>query len=69
MLYDKCRLVKFLSNQNIQFIFDIFELFYQIIKNMEECQLKKIQQLTVDNILEEEKLMKKKTNSEKIIIK
>ena len=60
MLYDKFRLVKFLSNETINFVFDIFELFYKVIKSMEENQKAKIQKLVADNLLEEEKLKQDK---------
>lgn len=65
MLYDKFRLVKFLSNETINFVFDIFELFYKVIKSIEESQKTKIQKLVADNLLEEERLKQEKENFKK----
>ena len=69
MLYDKFRLVKFLSNETINFVFDIFELFYKVIKSMEESHKSKIQKLIADNLLEEEKLKQDKENIKKKMTK
>ena len=58
MLSDKYLLVKFLSGQIIDYVFLIYELFFKIIKNIEEKQNKKIQDIIKDNLLIEDKLKK-----------
>ena len=68
MLSDKYLLVKFLSGQIIDHVFQIYELFYIIIKNNEERNLKKIQDIICDNILDEDKLIKTNKNLSKEII-
>ncbi len=68
MLSDKYLLVKFLSGQIIDHVFQIYELFYIIIKNNEERNLKKIQDIICDNLLDEDKLIKTNKNLSKEII-
>ena len=58
MLSDKYLLVKFLSGQIIDYVFLIYELFFKIIKNIEENQNKKIQDIIKDNLLIEDELKK-----------
>ena len=58
MLSDKYLLVKFLSGQIIEYVFLIYELFFKIIKNIEENQNKKIQDIIKDNLLIEDELKK-----------
>ena len=71
MLSDKYLLVKFLSGQIIDYVFLIYELFYNIIKNKEEIQCKKIQDIISNNLLEEDNLKKinKSLSSEIIDLK
>lgn len=58
MLSDKYLLVKFLSGQIIEYVFLIYELFFKIIKNIEENQNKNIQDIIKDNLLIEDELKK-----------
>ena len=71
MLSDKYLLVKFLSGQIIDYVFLIYELFYNIIKNNEEIHSKKIQDIISNNLLEEDNLKKinNKLSSEIIDLK
>ena len=71
MLSDKYLLVKFLSGQIIDYVFLIYELFYNIIKNNEEIHSKKIQDIISNNLLEEDNLKKinKSLSSEIIDLK
>ena len=71
MLSDKYLLVKFLSGQIIDYVFLIYELFYNIIKNNEEIHSKKIQDIISNNLLEEDNLKKinKSLSSEIINLK
>ena len=71
MLSDKYLLVKFLSGQIIDYVFLIYELFYNIIKNKEEIHSKKIQDIISNNLLEEDNLKKinKSLSSEIIDLK
>ena len=68
MLSDKYLLVKFLSGQIIDYVFLIYELFYNIIKNKEEIQCKKIQDIISNNLLEEDNLKKINKNLSSEII-
>ena len=68
MLSDKYLLVKFLSGQIIDFVFHIYDLFYNIIKNMEEKHDKNIQDLTSKNLIEEDELLTSKKKLAKEII-
>ena len=56
MLSDKYTLVEFISNQTINYLFEIYELFFKILKNMKETHFEKIQKLNADNLLSEDKL-------------
>ena len=71
MLSDKYLLVKFLSGQIIDYVFLIYELFYNLIKNYGEISDKKIHDIISNNLLEEDKLKKlnKKLSSEIIDLK
>ena len=68
MLSDKYLLVKFLSGQIIDYVFLIYELFYNIIKNNEEIHSKKIQDIISNNLLEEDNLKKINKNLSSEII-
>ena len=68
MLSDKYLLVKFLSGQIIDYVFLIYELFYNIIKNNEEIHSKKIQDIISNNLLEEDNLKKINKNLSREII-
>ena len=68
MLSDKYLLVKFLSGQIIDYVFLIYELFYNIIKNKEEIHSKKIQDIISNNLLEEDNLKKINKNLSSEII-
>ena len=68
MLTDKYLLVKFLSGQIIDYVFLIYELFYNIIKNNEEIHSKKIQDIISNNLLEEDNLKKINKNLSSEII-
>ena len=68
MLSDKYLLVKFLSGQIIDYVFLIYELFYNIIKNNEEITSKKIQDIISNNLLEEDNLKKINKNLSSEII-
>jgi len=71
MLSDKYLLVKFLSGQIIDYVFLIYELFYNLTKNYGEISDKKIQDIISNNSLKEDKLKKlnKKLSSEIIDLK
>ena len=71
MLSDKYLLVKFLSGQIIDYVFLIYELFYNLIKNYGEISDKKIHDIISNNLIEEDKLKKlnKKLSSEIIDLK
>ena len=62
---NKNKLIKLLSDQIINFIFEIFELYYLIIKNMEKCEKDKFQQMKEENNFLKEKI---KSLEEKIEI-
>ena len=57
---NKNKLIKLLSIQIINFLFDIYELINLIIKNMDNK--KKIQQITIENLIEKSKLKSDKDN-------
>ena len=58
---NKNKLIKLLSIQIINFLFDIYELINLIIKNMDNNE-KKIQQITIENLIETSKLKSDKDN-------
>ena len=68
MLKDKFLLVKLISNQIINFLFDIYENFFNVVKNMDEAQNKRYQDLVVKNLIDEEKLINSKKALSKEII-
>ena len=68
MLKDKFLLVKLISNQIINFLFDIYENFFNVVKNMDEAQNKRYQDLVVKNLIDEEKLINSKKSLSKEII-
>jgi len=68
MLKDKFLLVKLISNQIINFLFDIYENFFNVVKNMDEAQNKRYQDLVAKNLIDEEKLINSKKALSKEII-
>ena len=58
---NKNKLIKLLSIQIINFLFDIYELINLIIKNMDNNE-KKIQQINIENLIETSKLKSDKDN-------
>ena len=68
MLKDKFLLVKLISNQIINFLFDIYENFFNVVKNMDEAQNKRYQDLVAKNLIDEEKLINSKKALPKKII-
>ena len=62
-------LVKLLSTQIINFVFDINELFFLIINIMEKCHNDKILKLTEENLINEDNIRKEKSISEKKLLK
>ena len=66
---DKYQLIKLLSIQIMNFLFDIYELIYKIIINMEESKNKTIQNLISNNLLEEEKKEKNTKKAKQKILK
>ena len=59
---NKNKLIKLLSIQIINFLFDIYELINLIIKNMDNNEKKKIQQINIENLIEASKLKSDKDN-------
>lgn len=59
---NKNKLIKLLSIQIINFLFDIYELINLIIKNMDNNEKKKIQQINIENLIETSKLKSDKDN-------
>ena len=57
-------LIKLLNQYIINFNFEIYQLFYLIIKKME----KSIEQMTVENLLETDEIRKGKSNKEKELL-
>ena len=57
-------LYKLLNKYIINFNFEIYQIFYLVIKKME----KEIQKITLENLLEEDKIRKEKTNNEKNLL-
>ena len=57
-------LVKLLSTQIINFVFDINELLFLIINIMEKCHNEKIIKLTEENLISEDNIRKEKSISE-----
>ena len=68
MFSEKNKLIKLLSLQSIDFVYEIYDYFYLIFKNMEECQKKKIQNLIADSLLEEEKTNQGNSKLEKRLL-
>ena len=56
MLSDKFRLVKYLCEPTINFIFYLYDLFLKLLKNMEDEKNTKIKEIISKNLLEEESL-------------
>ena len=71
ILPDKCEFVKLISIQTIPFLFDIYELIYNLFKNMEESNNEKIQKIAAENLLSENdlNLSKKKLANDIIDLK
>ena len=65
---NKNKLIKLLSSQIINFIFEIYELIYLIIKNMEKSQKVKIQQIKQENLMEINKIKQDKNIAEKNLL-
>ena len=63
---NKNKLIKLLSNQIINFIFEIYELIYLIIKNMEKSRKEIIQQMKSDNLIKIDKLKKDNGKNEEL---
>ena len=62
-------LIKLLSQQIINFMFEINELFFLIIKSIEKNHNEIIEKVTVDNLINEDKIKKEKTNNEIKLLK
>ena len=59
---NKNKLIKLLSTQIINFVFDIYELISLIIKNMNNNEKEKIQEIIMENLIETSKLKSDKDN-------
>ena len=71
ILPNKFEFVKLISTQTIHFLFDIYELIYNLFKNMEMTKNEKIQKIATENLLSESDLntSKKKLSKEIIDLK
>jgi len=71
ILPNKFEFVKLLSTQTIHFLFDIYELIYNLFNNMEMTKNEKIQKIATENLLSESDLntSKKKLSKEIIDLK
>ena len=68
ILPNRFEFVKLISIQTIPFLFDIYELIYNLFKNMEESNHEKIQKIVAENVLSENDLnLSKKKLAEEII--
>ena len=68
ILHNKFEYVKLISIQTISFLFDIYELIYNLFKNMEESSDEKIKKITTENLLSESELNISKKKLSKDII-
>ena len=71
ILPNKFEFVKLISTQTIHFLFDIYELIYNLFNNMEMTKNEKIQKIATENLLSESDLntSKKKLSKEIIDLK
>ena len=71
ILPNKFEFVKLISTQTIHFLFDIYELIYNLFNNMEMTKNEKIQKIVTENLLSESDLntSKKKLSKEIIDLK
>ena len=67
MFSNKNLLVKLLSPQIINFLFTIYNLFILNIKDMDSMSNEKIGKILAENLIEEEKLKKEFSKSEKVL--
>ena len=68
MLANGYQFVELISQQTMNFLLDIYELIFNLFKNMEDSTNKKIHQIIADNLLSEEKLAQSKNQLRKEII-
>jgi len=61
-------LYKLLNKYIINFNFEIYQIFYLVVKKMEKCKDEELQKKIVENLLEEDKIRKEKTNNEKKLL-
>ena len=67
-LNNKNELVKLLNQYIINFNFEIYQLFYLIIKKMEKTQKEIIEEMTIKNLLEVDEIRKEKSSKEKELL-
>ena len=68
MLANGYQFVELISQQTMNFLLDIYELIFNLFKNMEDSTNKKIQEIIAENLLSEDKLAQSKNQLRKEII-
>ena len=68
MLANGYQFVELISQQTMNFLLDIYELIFNLFKNMEDSTNKKIQEIIAENLLSEDKLAQSKNQIRKEII-